>query len=47
MATLYSPTGEKYETSDPSEITQLEAVGYREKKPTPTQVRAAKGEDAK
>lgn len=44
VVTLYSPTGEKYATGDKTEQTQLKAAGYSEKKPTPTQVKAATGE---
>jgi hypothetical protein len=41
---MYSPAGEKYETSDRSEINRLVAAGYTEKKPTPTQIKAVVGE---
>jgi len=43
---LYSPTGEKYTTDSPSEITRLKTRGYSEKKPTPTEVKIATGEKA-
>jgi hypothetical protein len=47
MATLYSPTGDKYETNDKSEITRLKnAHGYSDTKPTPTAVKVATGEKA-
>lgn len=41
---LYSPKGEKYETSNRAEITRLVAAGYSEKRPTPTQIRQETGE---
>jgi hypothetical protein len=44
--TLYSPTGDKYETGSTSEITRLKSRGYTEKKPTPTQIKVATGEAA-
>ena len=43
---LYSPTGDKYGTSDTSEITRLKSRGYTAKKPTPTQVAINLGEKA-
>lgn len=33
---LYSPSGEKYETSSPTEIVRLRAYGYSEDKKTAT-----------
>lgn len=36
--TLYSPTGEAYQTSDKTEAVRLQAHGYSEEKPTPKQV---------
>jgi len=43
---LFSPTGQKYETSDKAEITRLKSRGYNEDKPTPTEVKIATGEKA-
>lgn len=41
---LFSPLGEKYETSHIPEITRLKSQGYNEAKPTPTEVKIATGE---
>lgn len=46
MATLFSPTGQKYETDSKLEATRLRSRGYSDKKPTPTEVKVAKGEIA-
>lgn len=47
MATIYSPTGEKYETNDKAELTRLKvAHSYTDKKPTPHQVAVNTGEKA-
>lgn len=46
MATIYSPTGDKYETNDKAELTRLKSRGYTDKKPTPKQVAAHTGEKA-
>lgn len=46
MATLFSPTGDKYETNDKAEITRLTSRGYSDTKPTPTEVAVNTGEKA-
>lgn len=44
--TLFSPTGDEYETGNVSEITRLKTRGYSEKRPTPTRVESATSEKA-